>query len=762
MIWRRGLDDGGCEWSSSSNRFQQAYVQGFVDVSGGNVLLRAGPTNNNHLILQGGDISLNGRLNVATGTSASVYKDFNGKVPPTTPIPNTISLPTVSPNSTKATSSTWTNNNVTWTSSASNYQTSPALAYPYYLFDTSSNNGSRWTSSNSSGNYSGTTGIYVGTSVGTTILNSVGTQYGEWVQIQSSTPIVMNNFTMSSWSTTTTAYSEMPGAFFICGSTDNTNWYPLIYIKFTGTQISSGQTTPVYTIPSGTSGTVASPTTTGTNVSPSGNLNYATFGNGTNSYFYFRMVITQQMGSITSGGTNDGWLSFSEWTPVFTFFSTAATQTGPSRALIYMDPSNINQVDVSGSLGLINSSPPSTMMVTPNTTAATSSIWNNNNITWQASSASGAENTYQAFNNYYLSQTTMAITWNTNSTTNFYNGSASGGVYAGTTNTPVSIGGAASTNVAGEWLQIQSSVPVVMNNYFFTNQTYNSGGYQYRMPLQYTIAGSNDGNTWVDIQDGSYNAMPITNTGITMPATDGSKTNSTTSYSVSTTTSSASGTTLIQNNNSTITYSTSTASYLYFRIIIKRIFSGIYGTTSSTGSLAGFFWNPTFTPVTSSVSLALDNITPNQLNIGGLLGITGGITPLYSTPSFSAGQIGYSYFAAVTSNISVALNTGAELATISNVPPGVWLVCTCVNYYQSTTNARVKLYVGTSSGTTDVLGVQLLQIVNGDYMGHSASIVYNNTSTNTFYLCMAVNAAGPVKTYSESSRMSFLQMTRIA
>jgi len=44
-----------------ANRFSKMYVNGFVDVSYGNVLLRgdAGP---NHLILQGGDISLNGRL----------------------------------------------------------------------------------------------------------------------------------------------------------------------------------------------------------------------------------------------------------------------------------------------------------------------------------------------------------------------------------------------------------------------------------------------------------------------------------------------------------------------------------------------------------------------------------------------------------------------------------------------------------------------------------------------------------------------------
>ena len=124
--------------------------------------------------------------------------------------------------------------------------------------------------------------------------------------------------------------------------------------------------------------------------------------------------------------------------------------------------------------------------------------------------------------------------------------------------------------------------------------------------------------------------------------------------------------------------------------------------------------------------------------------------------------MGYSYFSGVAANISVAVNSAAELTRVSDVPPGVWLVCTCMNYYQSATSARVKLYVGTSSGLSDVLGVQMLQIINSDYMGHSASIVYNNTSTNTFWLNMAVNVAGPVKTYTETSRMSFLQMTRIA
>ena len=46
---------------TQANRFAQMYVNGFVDVSGGNVLLR-GDAGANHLILQNGDISLNGRL----------------------------------------------------------------------------------------------------------------------------------------------------------------------------------------------------------------------------------------------------------------------------------------------------------------------------------------------------------------------------------------------------------------------------------------------------------------------------------------------------------------------------------------------------------------------------------------------------------------------------------------------------------------------------------------------------------------------------
>lgn len=43
--------------SSSSNKYRQIYIKGFLDVSGGNIILR-----NNHLLINSGDASLNGKL----------------------------------------------------------------------------------------------------------------------------------------------------------------------------------------------------------------------------------------------------------------------------------------------------------------------------------------------------------------------------------------------------------------------------------------------------------------------------------------------------------------------------------------------------------------------------------------------------------------------------------------------------------------------------------------------------------------------------
>jgi hypothetical protein len=207
--------------------------------------------------------------------------------------------------------------------------------------------------------------------------------------------------------------------------------------------------------------------------------------------------------------------------------------------------------------------------------------------------------------------------------------------------------------LSGEWLQIQSSVPVVMQNFYFGTQ-YNVPG---DLPKTYTIVGSNDGSTWYDLQDGNFTAWPGN-----LAASNTSVGQTTFVYAVST------ATTTTVNNNSITSYPAKTNAYTYFRLIIKSICNGQFSVGASGGYARGF-WNPTFSSSSSSaVSLALDTAVPNQLNIGGSLGIAGGITPLYSTPSFGPGQIGYT----VTSNSSLVQVSNTDLYSVTPVA-GVYI-----------------------------------------------------------------------------------------
>jgi hypothetical protein len=70
-------DGNWLDASSTSNRYIRTYIKGFVDVSGGNVIIRPG----NHLFLKGGDISLNGNIyaNYPTGSiPVSAISGLNG------------------------------------------------------------------------------------------------------------------------------------------------------------------------------------------------------------------------------------------------------------------------------------------------------------------------------------------------------------------------------------------------------------------------------------------------------------------------------------------------------------------------------------------------------------------------------------------------------------------------------------------------------------------------------------------------------------
>jgi hypothetical protein len=672
-----------------------------------------------------GDVSMGGNLAATSGTSANTYMNIYGKAPPSSVYGNLV----VSPNTTNATSSTWINNNITWTASASS--TIGGTYYTYFAFNTTNTLGtSQWASAVT---YL-STGLYNG-SVSTAIFGQSG-QLGEWLQIQSSVPAVMNTYTFSAGG----SINNMPKTYWIVGSNDGSTWYPIQLAAFTANPFTASTTlSSVFNVNTSGSQTAGATTVTTTI--------YGSYTTG--SYTYFRLIFN----TLWSGASTT--TEISEWTPTFTL----PTVTGPSRALLYMDPSNINQLDVSGSLALVNKNltlatvmPNAMSAVTPNAVAATSNSWLNNGVTWYANASSilsAAWDAYKAFNTIsnaedawhdnglgYGVSTGVAFTTNLNFQTTVFTTGSSGG-----------------TSVYyGQWLQIQSNVPLIISTFWFgARQTL-----ALRLPKIFYIVGSNAGTgTWTPIFKGDTT----------------STTGATNSGTVTLTGLANSGTIANFYGSTALTYTTYgnlASSFTYFRLIVSNLCGA--ADTCNIGEWGLTFATTTTTTTTmpSSVSLALDNVVPNQLNVGGAmnvggtLGIAGGITPMYSTLSFGPGQVGYSYFAPVPKDISVALNSSAELARLTNVPPGVWLVCTCMCYYGSATNARVKLYVGTTSGITDVLGVQMIQIVNGDYMGHSGSIVYTNLTTNTFYLNMAVNAAGPVKTYTESEKMSFIQATRIA
>ena len=122
-------------------------------------------------------------------------------------------------------SSSWTNSGITWTSTASASYTSNYL--PWVAFNnvfTVSTAPYSWATP---AIYSGAT--YNGTTP--TSIVGVGSIKGEWLQIQSSVPLIMYSYTFSCG-----GYNQIPQTYYIVGSNDNSlsNWYPIQYVVGTG------------------------------------------------------------------------------------------------------------------------------------------------------------------------------------------------------------------------------------------------------------------------------------------------------------------------------------------------------------------------------------------------------------------------------------------------------------------------------------------------------------------------------------------------
>jgi hypothetical protein len=351
-----------------------------------------------------------------------------------------------------------TTNGMNWTGSASSFQSVGNC------FSNMFNN--KWNSINNAWVSSSRTYTTTGNTSGiTTVVQIAGSQTGEWVQLQSCVPLVMLTYQFATGGTP----AQLPKTYYIVGSNDGITWYRILY--------ASGDT-----VPSITSYTLVPDTIIVNNKSTqtfgsssqtfsSSTITTTTYQDTTpNAYTYFRLICLSNYSATVS------YIEIGEWLINF-----AAVTPNPINALAI---SNTNMMVAA------------TSTTVPNLTGLAVAAWTANGVNWAASSSSIYNASYQPYNGF---NNTPANTWaspvSTYNTTN--------GAYLGSVSTAII--GIAGSPILGEWLQIQSSVPLVLSSY-----TFSSGSQSVQLPKIYYIVGSNDGNIWYPIHSASMTVVPLT------------------------------------------------------------------------------------------------------------------------------------------------------------------------------------------------------------------------------------------------------------
>ena len=186
--------------------------------------------------------------------------------------------------------------------------------------------------------------------------------------------------------------------------------------------------------------------------------------------------------------------------------------------------------------------------ITPNLTGLVTNTWTTNGVAWVVSASSILNSVHAASNAFNNEISGGAVNrWATLGGT--YNSGT--GAYAGSVSTTIQGVGA----ILGEWIQLSSSVPLVLSSY-----TGSCGGSIAQFPKIYYLVGSNDGSTWFPIQFANITTTPFT-----------------TSYTACSTYLQVNFTgtqTLIAGQAgsvATTAYSTSTQAYIHFRMVIPNV-----------------------------------------------------------------------------------------------------------------------------------------------------------------------------------------------
>jgi hypothetical protein len=545
----------------------------------------------------------------------------------------------------------------------------------------------QWASAStySSGNYTG--------SVSTTVQGGIGTVLGEWFQLQVSAPLILQSYRYA-----TQDIQNTPKIYYIVGSNDGSTWFPIHYMSMIANPFTGSSKTLASNIIINHTGVQS------IIVDVAGAGSTTSYPTSTTPYLYFRVIIT----TLLSIGTN---AVYSEFLPNF---------AKPSPSQLALNYSGQYQMVATG---------PAAGCVMPNQTGLTTATWVQGGVQWGSSESSqtGSNPGYLAFNN----TSTTGSGWATLSTK--YN--LTTGVYIASISTTI-LGGVGAQ--AGEWLQIQSSVPMVLQSY-----TFSVAESFPRFPKVFYIVGSMDGSNWYPLQYASLASNPFTVTNST----------ASTYLSINTTGSQ----TLTAGASATVTttsYSTSTSPYMYFRIIVQNIFASNDGLVQigewylnfqnslSYSSNYGATWSNQSNVITNEIAAIspsgqyalstncvppLARLTMDGTNVdsqGVLVPATGAGTVTYSSSIVKVGSHSAYFNNTAGSSPSVYLNY--TVPAVLNTPSALTMACWVYPTALPASNTSIPIAFNNSANTTTAAQQIIIQTSGVVLFNYVTSVTSGN------------------------------------
>lgn len=206
---------------------------------------------------------------------------------------------------TTASYTTWTSGSYTYVATASSIRNNEANYWsPVYSFNYSNTSADGWLSSPSKYNTLAT-GLYIGSVTTSNIIGGdVSSLMGEWLQLQVSSGVVLNNYTFLQPNEPT----RNPRFYYILGSNDGTNWTAIQSVNYTSTTTYASlgyarKSTPVITTYNNIGFTRPLSDFYGITDGSYGAGTYKNYPGALNSFAYYRIVINKIQGSNGLGDT---------------------------------------------------------------------------------------------------------------------------------------------------------------------------------------------------------------------------------------------------------------------------------------------------------------------------------------------------------------------------------------------------------------------------------------------------------------------------